>query len=184
MNQWVQLKIQRLLDSGWGLREVNNMWKTAPRTCGFTRGRDWVWDGMDVSAEVSMAPCLTVLIMIGWRNEESQWKGWTSERRGFSLWWAASDEEVFYEEEPGASREEEGEDARLGNPLHGLHTTLHCILHGILQRILHYTAYYTAVCTTLHSILHIPAWLVVGLLCLHYIQQSAYLSLVYAWYAV
>ena len=28
MNQWVQLKIQRLLDSGWGLWEENNTSKT------------------------------------------------------------------------------------------------------------------------------------------------------------
>ena len=39
---------------------------------GAMSGRDWVWDGMDVLAEVSMAPPLTVIIMIGWRNEESQ----------------------------------------------------------------------------------------------------------------
>ena len=39
---------------------------------GAISGRDWVWDGMDVSAEVSMAPPLTVLIMIGWMNEEIQ----------------------------------------------------------------------------------------------------------------
>ena len=47
---------------------------------GAISGRDWVSDGMDVSAEESMAPPLTVLIMIGWRNEESQLKGWTNER--------------------------------------------------------------------------------------------------------
>ena len=152
----------------------NNTWHVQDRS-----GLDWVWMGWMSGRGIFWAP-LKVLKLICSGEEEN---GWSSERRWFKLmmWWRGlfwkkmwwrkvkmwrrkvredglslwCDEEVFYEEEPGASREEEeGEDARLGNPLHRVcalcivvcivyccqlcalcivvcivHTTLFCIVH-------------------------------------------------------